>query len=252
MKLYKGEIDLQFDEEFHKFTVNGKPVKSVTYFLNVIDKSSALIYWAVNLMKDYLIINLEKLLEDNVGDETLKLIEAASQQHRIKKETAGNIGTEVHRWIEVFIKDTEGVGKHPLPKDPKVYNGVSAFLKWVDEHKVKFISSEKQIYSKKYHYAGIMDAEAKIGGKTCVIDFKTSSGIYPAHRFQAAAYQAAMEEMTGREYTGDKWIIKLGKKDGEFEAHQFGNQKEDFKAFLAAKELTERLDNLKVANNHKK
>ena len=243
-KLYKGEIELNFNEEKHWFSVNGESVISVTGCTSVIDKSAPLIYWAVGLAKDFLLGNIKKLISDNKGDDILQLIEESAKQHRIRKEQAATAGTAVHLWVEQFIKAKTKKDIPELPKDPKVYNGVSAVLKWVDEHNVKFLSSEKHIYSKKYKYAGIMDAEAVIGGKTCVIDFKTSKAIYPEMRLQVAAYQAASEEESGKEYSGDKWIVKFGKEDGEFEAHQFGEQEEDFKAFVSAMNLRKRLKEL--------
>ena len=248
MKLYKGTVDLEFDEARHLFTANGDKVISVTACTSVIDKSGPLIYWAVGLARDFLLGNIKGLVKDTKGDDIVKLIEEASKQHRIKKQEAADVGTQVHKWVELFIKAKTDNDTPKIPDDPKVFNGISAFLKWVDEHKVKFLSSEKHIYSKKYKYAGIMDAEAVIGGKTCVVDFKTSKGIYPEFRLQVAAYQAAVEEETGKDYSGDKWIVRFGKEDGEFEAHQFGEQTEDFKAFLSALTLRKRLKELDTYN----
>ena len=247
-RLYKGTIELNFDENRHWFSVNGEHTISVTGCTSVIDKSQPLIYWAVGLTRDFLLGNIKDLIKDTKGDEILKLIEEASKQHRIKKEQAATAGTEVHKWVEEFIKSEKSPD---LPKDPKVYNGVSAFLKWVDEFKVKFLSSERHIYSKKHKYAGIMDAEAVIRNKTCVVDFKTSNKIYPEYRLQVAGYQGAAEEESGKKYSGDKWIVRFGKEDGEFEAHQFGEQKEDFMAFLATLNLRKRLKELEkvVAKN---
>lgn len=240
-KLYKGTIELVFDEKRHSFLVNGERIISVTRATSVVDKSRPLIYWAVGLTKDFLMQNLATLIDDNKGDKIASIIEEASKQHSIKKQQAANTGTQVHDWVEQFIKAKTKKDWPKIPDDPQVYNGVSAFLKWVDEHNVEFKSSEKHIYSKKYKYAGIMDAEAIINNKLCVIDFKTSKGIYPEMRFQVAGYQAASEEERGKKYSGNKWLARFDKETGEFEAHEFNDQEKDFKAFLAALELRRRL-----------
>jgi hypothetical protein len=247
VKLYDGTIELCFDEGKHRFTVNGNSVfPSVTAATGVIDKSRPLIYWAVGLAKDFLMGNLQVLIDDTKGDKIAAIIEEAVKQHSIKKQEAADVGTQVHDWVERFIKAKSKNEWPEIPKDPQVFNGVTAFLKWVDEYEVKFISSEKLVYSKKYKYAGIMDAEAVIKRKTCVIDFKTSKAIYPEMRFQVAAYQAAAEEESGKEYSGNKWLARFDKQTGEFEAHEFAEQDKDFKAFLAALDLKRRLKELEI------
>lgn len=247
VKLYDGTIELCFDEIRHRFTVNGNPVfPSVTGATGVIDKSRPLIFWAIGLMKDFLMQNLKALIEDIKGDKIATIIEEAAKQHSIKKEQAADVGTQVHDWVEKFIKAKSKKDWPEIPKDPQVFNGITAFLKWVDEYEVKFISSEKLIYSKKYKYAGIMDAEAIIKRKTCVIDFKTGKAIYPEMRFQVAAYQAAVEEESGKEYSGNKWLVRFDKETGEPDPKEFAEQDKDFKAFLAALELKRRLKELEI------
>lgn len=250
--LYNGSVELLFDDAKHRFTVDGKTILSVTAATSVIDKSRPLIYWAVGLSKNFLMENLKELIDDTKGARIASLIEEASKQHAIVKAKAADVGTQVHGWAENFIK-TFCLGKvkskkdYPeIPKDPQIANGITAFLKWVDEHDVRFVSSERKVYSKKHRYAGIMDAEAIIDKKLSPIDFKTSKGIYPEFRFQVAAYQGAVEEENGKPYPGDKWLVRFSKEDGEFEAHQFDCQEEDFKAFLAALALRRRLKELEV------
>lgn len=247
VKLYDGTIELCFDENKHRFTANGVYVfPSVTAATGVIDKSRPLIYWAVGLTKDYLMGNLQVLIDDVKGDKIATLIDEAIKQHSIKKEKAADVGTQVHDWVEKFIKAKSKKDWPEIPKDPQIFNGITAFLKWTDEYEVEFKSSEKLIYSKKYKYAGIMDAEAVIKRKFCVIDFKTSKAIYPEMRFQVAAYQAAAEEESGKDYSGNKWLARFDKETGEFEAHEFAEQDKDFKAFLAALDLKRRLKELEI------
>ena len=248
IKLYNGSIEVDFNKEKHSYKVNGKRVISVTACTSVIDKSRPLIYWAVGLTKDYLLENLQELIDDKIGDKISLHINEAVKQHSIKKQRAADIGTQVHDWAERFIK-TQKEGCPEIPDDENVRNGINAFLNWVNKYNVKFISSERVVYSKQYDYVGIMDAEAVIDGKLCPIDFKTSKGIYPEMRFQVAAYQAAAEEESGKKYTGNKWLARFDKETGEFEAHEYTEQDKDFEAFLAALALRRRLKEL---DNYKK
>ena len=134
----------------------------------------------------------------------------------------------VHEWAENFVKGN----KPEVPTDEKVLNGVSAFLDWAKKNEVRFVSSERVVYSKKHNFIGMMDAEAEIDGKLCVVDFKTSSGLYPEHSVQTAAYQLAAEE-EGSQYSGERWVARFDKETGEFEAKQCHNYENDNEVFLS-------------------
>lgn len=228
--LYKGKIEIAFYEKSHMYKLDGKRLISVTACTGIIDKSGPLMYWAVNLAKEYLLDNLENgITEDHILE--------ACKQHRIKKEKAAEIGNQVHEWAENYIK-----GNNPeMPKDKKVLNGVIAFLKWVKDDKVKFIASEKLVYSKKHGYVGLMDAVAKIKGKLVAVDFKTSkSGDYPEYKFQLSAYRGADEEESGSKY--DRSIIAhFGKEDGEFKIIECEEHAKDYKTFLSCLAIKKRI-----------
>lgn len=232
--LYNKQIKIDFYPDSHQYKKDGQRIPSVTTALSCIAKPG-LVYWSANVTCEYLANIL------NTGAPiTAQDIETARKQHLAKKEEAATSGTLVHKWAEDYIK-----GAQPdLPEDPEVMNGVSAFLRWVDEHNVKFISSERFVYSLIHNYVGQMDAEAEIDGKVCVIDFKTSKGIYKEMLYQTAAYQKAAEE-EGSKYTGDRWIVRFDKETGEFEAEQFDDLEEDYKAFLSALTLKRREQALK-------
>lgn len=244
-KLYGGRITLQFDERKHRFTVNGRPVPfSVTGCTGVIDKP-ALKYWAANLSRDFLLANLDTLVNSRSEDEITALVREAALQHTRYTKKAADIGTQIHKWAEAFIKAKTKKDIPPLPDDPLVHNGVTAFLKWVDEEKVKFVSSERMIYSKRYGYAGIMDAEAVVRRRLRVVDFKTSNAIYPEMRYQTAAYQKASEEESGKPYSGHRIIVRFGKTDGEFDAVECKEVDEDYEVFLACLTIKQRTVELK-------
>lgn len=226
VKPYK-DIVLEFDDEKHRFTIEGRSIISVTGATSIIDKSRPLIFWAIGLAKNHL---LEKL---NSGQPITEAdILEASQQHSIVKEKAATIGDMVHTWAEEYI-----TGKKPkIPEDEKVKNGVLAFMKWIDETKIEIVESERIGYSKKYNFAGILDAIGKMGKKTILIDFKTSKQIYPEMSLQVAGYQIMYEEETKKKID-KRIIVRFGKDDGEFEIKELDNDKEDKKAFLSALEL---------------
>jgi hypothetical protein len=114
-----------------------------------------------------------------------------------------------------------------------------------DSHKIKFLSSERRVFSQEHYFAGTCDFIAEIDGQFAVGDFKTGSGIYVEHRFQTAAYQQAIQEET-RTKVDVRWIVRFDKKTGEFEAKPFYDFDLDFLGFKAALGLHKALQQMKA------
>jgi len=257
--LYAGKVKVKFFPDSHQYWVNGKRKTGVTTIIGIVDKSAPLMIWAVDLSVNFL---RDKWL---TSQELTELdFQEATIQHTVKKEQAATIGDEVHKWIEKYVKNES----LEMPTRREAQIGVNAFIDWVSENKVKFISSERVVYSKKHDFIGKMDIEAKVNGKLCLIDIKTSGSIYNTYYMQTAAYCRADEEETGKKYEG-RYIIRLAKETEKeyvkrmseknenrirkgntlfqfppykvFEAKFLDNQKtnmdRDYKAFLACKLL---------------
>lgn len=245
IKMYGGKVVINFTErdwagkKIHVYTgKNGEKILSVTGVTGTIDKSNALIPWATKLMGKYLSDNfLGKIL-------TGEALEVSLKEWRKEKSEAADIGTAIHDWIRAKIKGEEPA----IPEDDKVRNGVIAFLKWTGETKIKWLESEKIVYSKKHDYVGTLDAIAKIGGKKYLIDYKSSKGLYPEFYLQTAGYQIAYEEEHGQSIDG-RILIHLGKEDGAFEAREIGDYEEDRDAFLGLLKTKKRLQVLDTWKN---
>lgn len=232
---YNGEVQIKFYPSSHRYQILGQKdyLIGVTTATGMMDKSRALMIWAGRLTKDYLV----DLLQSGKTIDELD-IEQAINQHNVKREEAATIGSLVHDWAEQYIK-----GLNPeVPEDESVQNGVTAFLRWANENDIRFISSEKRVYSRKYNYVGTMDCSFTMGKEDHKIihagDFKTSSGIYPEMAMQVSAYQHAEAEEHGTQY-GDKCIIRFDKNTGEFEAKWFDLDEHDihFNGFISCLDL---------------
>ena len=268
--LYKGKVNVKFFPDSHQYWIDGKRKTGTTTYLSIIDKSSALVGWAVDLALNYLREPRITRMESSyvITEEDLY---QASIQHTIKKMEAANIGTISHDWIEKYIDSLTVAPKYrkvpEMPETKEVQIAVNAFLDWEKANDVKFLSSERLVYSKKHDYIGTLDIEAKVNGKLCLIDIKTSNNIYNNYALQTAAYLKADEEESGKKYKG-RWIIRLAKETEKeyeqrmdrknldrarkgsttftpppyqvFEARYLDEEEcidRDFKAFLAAKAL---------------
>lgn len=236
--LYNGEVELCFDPKTHSYSVDGKPVPGVTGILEIISKP-ALVGWAVRVCGEY----LEKELKPGIALDEIQIKELCSEMkraHRKASSKAADIGTLAHEWMQqygegVSVGVPEGM---PMPVNREARSACQAFLRWVHGHNVQFLHCEMKIYSRRHNYAGTCDADAIVDGERSIIDYKSSSGIYPEMGLQLAAYQCAREEEGYGPYQ-NRWIIRVPKDGNGFEAKAFPNYEDDLKAFLAAKELSE-------------
>lgn len=197
-ELYGGKIQHYITKaHWHMVSKDGgktfKRKTGVTTYLGIMDKSIPLGIWQQGMTLDFLLDSLAA----GVKLDDQKCIEAVIQ-HELYLKEASDIGTEIHSWCEFYIRHQlkqKGFEKLPdIPNYPEAVTGVNSFLAWIEEHKVKFHSTERPVYSQRYDYVGIMDFEATIDGLHCMGDFKSSNGLYNSVRMQTAAYAAADEE----------------------------------------------------------
>lgn len=207
-KLYKGKVEIKFFPDSHIYMVNGKRTTGVTTYLGIKDKSRPLMSWQGDTIRDYLL--------GITGKITHRDVYAAILQPELRKKEAADLGHQIHAWIEQYInhKLEAGFEMPEMPSDARVVNGIMAFLDWEKEHKVKFLSSERPVYSLKNDYIGTLDIEAMVGKKRCLIDLKSSNGLYNEVRMQTAAYATADTEESNKKYDG-RWAIRLSKETPE-------------------------------------
>ncbi len=246
-------IEYKFDKEkhLHQLKVNGewKNLTGCTTVLGILAKP-ALITWAAKMTVEWIKENAQKEVTTDgkqawlVDEEDL---EEAKKAHAKRKTDAGNYGTETHeainRLIEDAIKNNNGYLKETLDK---VNASILNFGKWAVENKVKFLETEKNIYSEFLFTGGIIDFVCEIGGQIWLGDIKTSgSGIYPEHFFQIAGYNLMLEEMGLYKDATGYLVINL-KENGEMlEKRNVSNDenKQIFRNCLEIYRVQEKLKN---------
>jgi hypothetical protein len=220
--LYQGKVKVKFlgptedKPNRHMYYVDGKRKTGVTTALNIKDKSNALLSWQREEVVKSLLPKLEsgrKLTEKDILEALY-----ASEDTKIK---AADLGSKIHDWIERYINHRlkiKGFEDMPeMPDDPQVQVGVTSFLEWEAGHKVKFLWTEKIVYSKKHDYIGKADFSAKVDGIVCLCDIKTGNGMYNSVRAQTAAYATAFQEESNSKFDG-RWAIRLAKEtEGEYQ-----------------------------------
>jgi len=175
---------------------NGIRVPSVTTVLNLLSKP-ALIHWAWQLgieQKDY----------------------------RKVRDQAAEIGTIAHEMIRCHLKNVDFDSSEYAPVDiDKAENAFIAYLDWEKLNHVCSICIEQQFVSENYRFGGTIDLYADLNKQgMALIDFKTSSGVYPEMKVQVACYAHLLIE---NGYKIDNiHLLRIGKEDGMFQDHQLG------------------------------
>lgn len=241
MKLDLKKYNIQFDEDAHRYVLNGSVVPGVSSISGVLPKEW-LAPWAAKMVSEAVRERWqpEKAYTAQEIDDVLHLAKASPNR---RKDAAADKGTAAHLWFETFVKS----GQEPaLPTDPAILNCINRFKEWRDEAKPEWIASELVVASEQHQFAGKLDSLAVINGKTVLADWKTSSGIFPEFYIQTAGYYLALEEMgiqeslkkLGLPPLSERWILRFPKEGNEFEARMVPTDiVRDQKVFLAAMEI---------------
>ena len=124
--------------------------------------------------------------------------DVGNEKAQQKLERAGERGTSIHNACEALLKGEEINLEKGFPNkaDKKC---VASFVNWVYETN-PVIADPAHIeatVASVHGYAGTLDIFCYIDDEPWIIDIKTSSGVYDAHKLQIKAYQQAWYEMTG-------------------------------------------------------
>ena len=282
---YDNEICLEYDPVDHVYLLDNVEVPGVTGIVKIIDKSAVLINWAVKLTADKI---LSTSVDFPITRETLsEIVLDAKKAHRQKLENAANIGKSAHAQIEQIIKDRlshpitigdDSVTWTSILRGPtyidQVDNCVGAALDWMTRHNVRWVCTERKIYSRTFKYAGTLDGIARVDScqdreccpeefkdRLSLIDWKSSNQLYNEYLLQTSGLTRGHTKKRLGEIIHDRWVIRLGKDDGEFEAWHIGPESyyEDWYAFehclaltQSIKSVTLRMKEFKKKKNHVK
>lgn len=226
--LYDGEVNLVFNDKKHAYMIGDKFVPGVTTILKLLNKP-ALVPWAANQCAAYVKANAK---DGMTRPEIVALADDARKAYQRFTDEAADIGSMVHHYAEATMKGEEVA----IPDHPAAIKGCNAFEEWRKSHEIKCLASEMMIFSRDMYYAGTADFYGYIDGELVVADFKTSSGIYPEMALQACAYQLAIEE-EAKVQIAARWIIRLDKKTGAFEAKRFPHSEAHCEAWRTLRRL---------------
>lgn len=179
-----------------------------------------------------------------------------------KRDAAGETGTGTHHlvWrhvhglgpldldkLEVLEMGPDGRIELDDDKRQQMQSGFDAYLMWEKMTKLKITFQEIQLVSEEFRFGGCPDAVGLIEGKPCLIDWKTSKGVYSDFLCQIAAYGHLLEcglrmdkdyQPLGIKVQGFH-LCKFSKDYGDFSHHYYPELDiawEQFKLFRQAYE----------------
>ena len=158
------------------------------------------------------------------------------------RDKAADAGTVCHNMCELYINKLpvesalEGIDQETATK---AKNAFEQYKVWQKQSKIKIVMTEVQMVSEEYGFGGCFDAIGFVNGKHCLIDFKTSNGLYPDYLYQISAYGNLVEYgevMATRKpldivINGGYHLLKFSKEEGDFSHHFFQDLTEAFIGF---------------------
>jgi len=198
------------------FTKAGVKVPGTTTIIGRFKDAGALIQWAWNRGKYF-------------PDEPLYQT----------RDEAANIGTAAHAMVEASIRGTDpqlAIADFVLDDKgrTKAESAHKAYMTWASMSHLEVVDQEMLLVSEQYEFGGTPDAIGRVNGELCLVDWKTSNGVYLDFLLQLAAYKHLWEENhPDMPLTGGFHLCKFSKDHGDFAHHYYDELDDAWEMFKA-------------------
>jgi hypothetical protein len=191
----------------------GARIPSVTTIISRFKDSGALMKWAYSTGRDH------GRLEALGHDAPASLYDVSSK--------AADIGTAAHAMVEERIRGYDPYNADTYMELPpedreKARNAFSMYEQWAAQSRLEIVDQEMQLVSEVHGFGGTPDAIGLINGELCLVDWKTSNGVYADYLLQLAAYRVLWEENhPDKPLTGGFHLCRFAKEYGDFAHHYY-------------------------------
>lgn len=211
-------VGLDLDEPHQKYVLNcGTEVYGATTGLKYIPKE-ALIGWAYKLGKQGKDMKAESRMAMGTGSIAHFLIQC-----------------DLMGW-EPDLSKCDGM----MVRSAQI--AFKAYREWWAQAGLRPIAVEKQLVSHCYRFGGTIDLIAvDKHEELTLVDFKTSSGLWPEYSYQVAAYAELWQENYRRLPIQHLLLVRIDKEKGEYETKQISDWKRYFEVFVACLRLAKRV-----------
>lgn len=171
-----------------------------------------------------------------------------------KSKEAAEIGTIVHEMVEWDIKGDdpskplEGAvesNRLTIEQGNSANLAFNAYRAWKKNFHVRVIEQEILLVSEEYQFGGTPDAVGYVGNSLCLLDWKTSNGVYVEYLIQLAAYGHLWNiNRPDNQLEGGFHLLRFSKESGDFAHHYFSELAdawEQFKLFRKAYDIDQKL-----------
>lgn len=214
----------------YRHPVTREEAPSVTNVIGMISKPK-LVGWAAKMAADYAVKNWDDLAAIPPVLR-VQLIRNAHERYTAEK---GSIGDTVHTLMEFWAQDK------PYPIEKVVTAQARQVTAFIIDTRPEFIENEVTLWSRSYGYAGTADFIARIGGEVLLCDLKTGRSLHDEVGLQLAALKNAdfilRPDGTEADIPPIAGLAALHVRPRSWKLVTVNNERECFRAFLAAKEL---------------
>lgn len=198
------------------YSVNGQKVPGVTTVIGRFKDSGPLMFWAFEQGKAAQRGEIAKLYD--------------------KRDSAAEAGTLAHSLIEAHIKGVPppDLSSYPPEIASQATQGYKNYLNWKDDNKIEIVYREMELVSAKYLYGGCPDAIGRDSRRQlCILDWKTSNGVYLDYLLQIAAYNNLwLENHPDQPLTGGFHLLRFSKEHADFTHHFWSELDDAWEMFL--------------------
>jgi hypothetical protein len=194
-------------------TADGTKRPSVTTILGRFKESGTLMQWAYRTGREHGRLDAEGK-------------EAPASLYEVSGKAA-DIGTAAHAMVELHINgvDPENAAAFLSLDDEgrdKARNAFGMYLQWAKQSRLEIVAQEVGMVSERFGFGGTLDAIGKIDGVLCLVDWKTSNGVYSDYLLQLAAYKVLWEEnYPDQLLLGGFHLCRFSKEHGDFAHHYY-------------------------------
>ncbi len=198
------------------YKVNGLKVPGVTTIIGRFKDSGGLLFWAFEQGKAAERGEISKLYD--------------------KRDVAAEAGTLAHSLVEAHIhkQPTPDLSQYPSDIAKQATQGYENYIHWQEDNKIEVVYQEMELTSEKYKFGGCPDAIGRDSrGDLCILDWKTSNGIYQDYLIQIAAYRQLWEENNpDQPITGGFHLLRFAKENADFAHHYWSELNDAFEQFV--------------------
>ena len=189
------------------FLPDGSRIPGTTTIISRFKDSGALMYWACEQGKA-----IERGEISNLYDKRDAAGDSGTAVHfLVRRHTFGLPPLELDK-LETLVMDGDGILELNDDNRQQVQSGLDAYIAWERMTKLKIVHQEIQLVSEEHQFGGCPDAVGRDPtGRIVLLDWKTSKGIYPAHKFQLAAYEQLWNENRPDMKVQRRGIVRIGK-----------------------------------------